>query len=94
MDLGSTWQTMPPCHFRRHTIENRSRVFIAKKFPKKALCFCSGVTNRVLDKFRQSKFAPVGTLDLGPHCGPKSSVNRVNVMSALPPKAAVGVIEF
>ncbi len=46
----------------------------------------------VLDKFRQSKFAPVGTLDLGPHCGPKSSVNRVNVMSALPPEADIRLI--
>ena len=35
MDYGSTWQTMPPCHFRRQRIENRSRVFVAKKISEK-----------------------------------------------------------
>ena len=39
-------------------------------------------------------FATAGGLDLGPHCGRKSSVNRDNVMSALRPIAAVEVLEF
>jgi len=37
MDYGSTWQTMPPCHFRRQRTENRSRVFVAKKISEKSL---------------------------------------------------------
>ncbi len=58
MDHGSTWQTMPPCHFRRQRIENRSRVFIAKKISEKALCFHSGVEERVMTDYGKRKFAP------------------------------------
>ncbi len=34
-------------------------------------------------------FAPGGTMNLGPHCSRNSSVNRVGVMSASPPKADI-----
>ena len=50
------------------------------------------MTNGVVDKFRKSKFAPGGTLDLGPHCGRKSSLNRVNVMSAIHSEADIKLV--
>ncbi len=44
--------------------------------------------------FPQSPHNPGTCFDLGPHCGRKSSVNRVNVMSALHPKADVGLLDY
>ncbi len=40
------------------------------------------MTNGVNDKFSKSKFAPGGTMNLGPHCGRKSSVNTGKLLSA------------
>jgi hypothetical protein len=45
------------------------------------------------DRFSRM-LAPAGGLDLGPHCGRKSSVNTVGVRSAPPPKADVGLLDY